>query len=96
MFPFSPREGTPAAKMPQLDRTLVKARAATLRAKGADRLRAHLDGWVGRKHEALVEQTGMARLPDFTEVRVNGGEAGHSQMFALVGHDGARLIGKAA
>ncbi len=37
-------------------------------------MRAHLDGWVGRKHEALVEQPGMARLPDFTEVRVVGGE----------------------
>jgi threonylcarbamoyladenosine tRNA methylthiotransferase MtaB len=96
VFPFSPREGTPAAKMPQLDRAIVKARAAALRAKGAERMRAHLDGWVGRKHEALVEQPGMARLPDFTEVRVTGGEAGRSQVFALVGHDGARLIGKAA
>jgi threonylcarbamoyladenosine tRNA methylthiotransferase MtaB len=96
VFPFSPREGTPAAKMPQLDRAVVKARAAALRVKGADRMRLHLDGWVGRKHEALVEQSGMARLPDFTEVRVAGGEAGRSQIFALLGHDGARLIGKAA
>jgi threonylcarbamoyladenosine tRNA methylthiotransferase MtaB len=96
VFPFSPREGTPAAKMPQLDRALVKARAALLREKGSERLRAHLDGWTGRTGEALIEQPGMARLPDFTEARISGGVAGQTMQLAFVGHDGARLIGRAA
>ena len=69
VFPFSPRVGTPAAKMPPVDRAVVKARAARLRAKGEDRLAAHLTRWVGRSAEALVEKDGFARLPDFTEVK---------------------------
>ncbi|HWA21615.1 MAG TPA: tRNA (N(6)-L-threonylcarbamoyladenosine(37)-C(2))-methylthiotransferase MtaB [Caulobacterales bacterium] len=70
VFPFSPREGTPAALMPQLDRALVKARAARLRDKGAIRLRTHLDGWVGKSADALIETDSFARLPDFTGVRI--------------------------
>jgi threonylcarbamoyladenosine tRNA methylthiotransferase MtaB len=67
-FPFSPREGTPAARMPQLDRRLVKARAARLREAGQAALVRHLERWVGREAEALVEREGFARLPDFTGV----------------------------
>ncbi|MGE0740797.1 MAG: tRNA (N(6)-L-threonylcarbamoyladenosine(37)-C(2))-methylthiotransferase MtaB [Hyphomonadaceae bacterium] len=65
-FPFSPREGTPAARMPQVDRRVVKERAAKLREVGAAALARHLDGWVGREADALVERDGFARLPDFT------------------------------
>ncbi len=68
-FPFSPRPGTPAARMPQVDRALVKARAARLRGAGAAALTQHLDAWVGREADALVERDGFARLPDFTSVR---------------------------
>jgi threonylcarbamoyladenosine tRNA methylthiotransferase MtaB len=69
-FPFSPRQGTPAARMPQLDRTLVKQRAARLRRAGAAALTRHLDAWVGREAVALIERDGFARLPDFTGVMV--------------------------
>jgi threonylcarbamoyladenosine tRNA methylthiotransferase MtaB len=69
-FPFSPREGTPAARMPQVDRRVVKERAARLREAGAAALRRHLDAWVGREEIALVEREGFARLPDFTPVRL--------------------------
>jgi threonylcarbamoyladenosine tRNA methylthiotransferase MtaB len=68
-FPFSPREGTPAARMPQVDRRVVKARAARLREAGAAALARHLDAWVGREAMALVERDGVARLADFTTVR---------------------------
>jgi threonylcarbamoyladenosine tRNA methylthiotransferase MtaB len=67
-FPFSPRAGTPAARMPQLDRALVKQRAARLREAGSAALTRHLDRWVGREADALVEREGFARLPDFTSV----------------------------
>jgi len=69
-FPFSPREGTPAARMPRLDRRVVKARAARLREAGAAAFTRHLDAWVGREAEAVVEREGFARLPDFTPVRL--------------------------
>jgi len=67
-FPFSPREGTPAARMPQVDRRVVKERAAKLREAGARALARHLDAWVGREAIALMEREGFARLPDFTGV----------------------------
>jgi threonylcarbamoyladenosine tRNA methylthiotransferase MtaB len=69
-FPFSPRAGTPAARMPQLERTVVKARAARLREAGTAALTRHLDAWVGCEAEALVEREGFARLADFTGVIV--------------------------
>ncbi|MBC7769183.1 MAG: tRNA (N(6)-L-threonylcarbamoyladenosine(37)-C(2))-methylthiotransferase MtaB [Phycisphaerales bacterium] len=70
-FPFSPRDGTPAARMPQVDRRIVKARAAHLREAGARALTRHLDAWVGREAIALLEREDFARLPDFTSVRLS-------------------------
>ncbi|MEQ1709482.1 MAG: tRNA (N(6)-L-threonylcarbamoyladenosine(37)-C(2))-methylthiotransferase MtaB, partial [Terricaulis sp.] len=65
-FPFSPRDGTPAARMPQVNRRVVKERAARLRQAGAAALDRHLSAWVGREAYALVEREGFARLADFT------------------------------
>lgn len=95
-FPFSPREGTPAARMPQVDRRLVKERAARLREAGSAALARHLDRWVGREADALVERDGFARLPDFTSVHIT--EPMHTQTARLrfTAHDGAHLIGAAA
>jgi threonylcarbamoyladenosine tRNA methylthiotransferase MtaB len=70
VFPFSPREGTPAARMPQLPRPLVKERAARLRAVGAAAMMRHLDRWVGQEAVALVEEDGSARLADFTRIKL--------------------------
>jgi threonylcarbamoyladenosine tRNA methylthiotransferase MtaB len=70
-FPFSPRVGTPAARMPQVDRRQVKERGARLRAAGAGALARHLDCWVGREASALLEREGFARLPDFTGVLIS-------------------------
>ena len=91
VFPFSPRPGTPAARMPQLPREVVKARAARLRAAGEAALARHLDRQAGREVEALVERSGVARAEDFTELRF-AGEAPDGQIVRLriTGHDGAR------
>ena len=93
-FPFSPREGTPAARMPQLDRALIKTRAAQLREIGAAALKRHLDAWVGRDETGIIERNGFARLPDFTPVHFDGGGEG-SQRLRFTGHDGQHLIGVA-
>jgi threonylcarbamoyladenosine tRNA methylthiotransferase MtaB len=94
-FPFSPREGTPAARMPQVDRRVVKERAARLREAGAAALTRHLQHWVGREETGVIERAGFARLPDFTPVLFDGATAG-LQRLRFSGHDGAHLIGAAA
>ena len=94
VFPFSPRPGTPAARMPQLERGLVKARAERLRAAGDAALARHLDRQVGRTVSALVEREGLARAEDFTEVSIDGAaEAGSIVLLKITGHDGKRASG---
>ncbi|MDX2233137.1 MAG: radical SAM protein, partial [Hyphomonadaceae bacterium] len=93
VFPFSARAQTPAARMPQLPREVVKARAARLRAKGEARLAEHLAGWVGRSAPALVETETTARLADFTAVKLEGGAPNERRLLRFVGHDGAALQG---
>jgi len=70
VFPFSPRPGTPAAKMPQLERREIKARAQRLREKGDQALRDHLRGFAGRELEILMEQPQRGRAPQFAEVNL--------------------------
>ncbi|HKP80278.1 MAG TPA: tRNA (N(6)-L-threonylcarbamoyladenosine(37)-C(2))-methylthiotransferase MtaB, partial [Phenylobacterium sp.] len=93
VFPFSPRPGTPAARMPAVKRQLVKARAARLRAAGEAGLARHLERQAGRTLSGLVERPGVARAEDFTEIAFTG-EAGVGQVAALrvTGHDGRRLL----
>jgi threonylcarbamoyladenosine tRNA methylthiotransferase MtaB len=94
VFPFSPRPGTPAARMPQLPKAVVKARAERLRAAGAAALARHLDRATGRTVTALVEREGLARAEDFTEIAFDGAaEAGSLVRLALTGHDGRRAHG---
>jgi threonylcarbamoyladenosine tRNA methylthiotransferase MtaB len=96
VFPFSPRPGTPAARMPALPRSVVKDRAARLRAAGEAALARHLDGQVGRLVEALVERPGVARAADFTEIAFEG-DAPEGRIVAMrvTGHDGRRALAKA-
>jgi len=95
VFPYSPRPGTPAAKMPQVARDVVKARAARLRLKGAERLAQRLDLHVGKTAMALVEAGNRARLPDFSPVRIEGAapEAGRPALFHLVSRTASELVG---
>ncbi|NBB49935.1 tRNA (N(6)-L-threonylcarbamoyladenosine(37)-C(2))-methylthiotransferase MtaB [Rhizobium sp. CRIBSB] len=91
VFPYSPRPGTPAARMPQLDRALVKARAAELRAT-ADRLQAiHLAAHVGTHQKLLVERNEMAHTEDFTLVAAPGMKAGSLVEVSIGGHTGRHL-----
>ncbi|AVO38004.1 tRNA (N(6)-L-threonylcarbamoyladenosine(37)-C(2))-methylthiotransferase MtaB [Pukyongiella litopenaei] len=69
VFPYSPRPGTPAARMPQVDGRAIRDRAARLRAAGAARVRAHLDAQVGKTHQVLMENPHMGRTAQFAEVR---------------------------
>jgi threonylcarbamoyladenosine tRNA methylthiotransferase MtaB len=93
VFPYSPRPGTPAARMPQVDRRAVKDRAARLRAAGEAALVRHLDRQVGRTVGALIEKPGLARAPDFTEIVFTGeAPAGQIAPMTITGHDGKRAL----
>jgi len=91
VFPFSPRPGTPAARMPRVDPAVVKVRAARLRVAGDAGFRRHLDRTVGRPIRALVEREGRARAEDFTEVAFQGQASPGTVICGVVtGHDGRR------
>ncbi len=92
VFPFSPRPDAPAARMPQVPREIARARAQTLREKGAARLAAHLDAQVGKRLRVLCERGGLGHAADFTETATPGLPAGAMLDLPIVGHDGRRLI----
>ncbi len=93
VFPFSPRPGTPAARMPQLIRAVIKPRAERLRNAGEAALVRHLERQVGRTIQGLVERDGLARAEDFTEAAFTG-EATPGEIIPLrvTGHDGGRIL----
>ncbi|MCY1128755.1 tRNA (N(6)-L-threonylcarbamoyladenosine(37)-C(2))-methylthiotransferase MtaB [Frigidibacter sp. RF13] len=68
VFPFSPRKGTPASRMPQVKGPEIRNRAARLRAAGEVALTRHLDNQIGQTHRVLTEGTRMGRTEQFTEV----------------------------
>ncbi len=69
VFPFSPRPGTPAARMPQVPRTVVRERAARLRAAGTASLARALAARVGSRAQILIEQPGFGRSEHYAPVR---------------------------
>lgn len=68
VFPYSPRPGTPAARMPQVHGPVIKDRAAQLRAAGNRQVAKHLTAQVGQTHNILMENPHMGRTAQFTEV----------------------------
>jgi threonylcarbamoyladenosine tRNA methylthiotransferase MtaB len=93
VFPFSPRPGTPAARMPQLDRRVVKERARRLRERGAEALRAHLDSEIGATRRVLTESNELGRTEQFTPVRLaTKAEAGKILDLTIAAHDGRQLL----
>ncbi|PYE88968.1 tRNA (N(6)-L-threonylcarbamoyladenosine(37)-C(2))-methylthiotransferase MtaB [Phyllobacterium leguminum] len=92
VFPFSPREGTPAARMPQVARQTVKERAARLRAEADRAYTAHLAKLDGTVQRILVEREGLGRTEGFTLVALDGGEPGSIIERRIAGHDGEKLI----
>jgi threonylcarbamoyladenosine tRNA methylthiotransferase MtaB len=93
VFPFSPRPGTPAAKMPQLPRALVKERAARLRHRGETVLTARLDAMRGQRHTVLAERGGIGRTPCFTPVEIGPVPHGTFLPVVITGRKGDRLTG---
>ena len=91
VFPFSARERTPAARMPQLPGNIVKARAAQLRAVGADAVTKHLLALKGTDVDVLVERDDIARGPTFAPVKLNRSFAGGSFVRARVVDADARF-----
>jgi threonylcarbamoyladenosine tRNA methylthiotransferase MtaB len=97
VFPYSARPGTPAARMPAVARSVVKARAERLRNAGAAGLGRHLQAQLGRTVRGLVERPGLARAEDFTEIAFDGeADAGAIVPLTVTGHDGIRAIGNLA
>lgn len=91
VFPYSPREGTPAARMPQVDRVLVKERAARLRATGLRLHQAHLDSMIGTQQSLLVENNGLAHTENFTLAAVPGLTPRTFVQAMITGHNGKHL-----
>ena len=92
VFPFSPRAGTPAVRMPQVSGRETKARAARLREQGKRTLAAYLQAQVGRNVELLMERDGLGRTPAFAEVTLDGPAATREFVLARVTRsDGSRL-----
>jgi threonylcarbamoyladenosine tRNA methylthiotransferase MtaB len=94
VFPFSPRPGTPAERMPQLDRREVKERADRLRNLGKNVLDAYLESCRGRRIEVLTEQGNLGRTPHFAELALDAPAApGRLLRAAVTGHEAGRLTG---
>jgi threonylcarbamoyladenosine tRNA methylthiotransferase MtaB len=95
VFPFSARKGTPAARMPQVARALVKERAARLREKGTDSLSRFLATQTGSEVEVLMERDGIGRTRQFAEVHLPSAAPSGALVRARIdGHDGRRLTGE--
>ena len=93
VFPFSPRPGTPAARMPPLPGDVIRGRARRLREKGEAALRKHLEGEVGRERRVLTEAGGIGRTEQFTPVKLSAPVArGLMLDLTVAGHDGRQLI----
>jgi len=96
VFPYSPRDGTPAARMPQLERRLIRERAARLREAGDAAVRRFLDGQVDTQQEILVEKADSGRSAHYATVRLAGASPGTVLSARAIGHDGQMLIAEVA
>jgi threonylcarbamoyladenosine tRNA methylthiotransferase MtaB len=93
IFPFSPRPNTPAARMPQLERELVKARAARLRLAAEERRNRWLDGLIGSRQTVLIENSEKGHNDGFAPVRIAGSKRGDLRTAYIAAREGDTLIG---
>nr|WP_274610729.1 tRNA (N(6)-L-threonylcarbamoyladenosine(37)-C(2))-methylthiotransferase MtaB [Rhodovulum imhoffii] len=92
VFPYSPRPGTPAARMPQVAGGTVRERAARLRAAGEAQVVRHLAAQIGKSHNILMESPRMGRTEQFAEVEFSTDRPEGKIVSAVIaGQDGARL-----
>ncbi len=97
VFPYSPRPGTPAARMPQVEGRTIKDRAARLRAAGDAAVARHLAAQVGRVHAVLMESPVMGRTEQFTEVTFADAQPeGQIVTARIVGFEGQQLVASPA
>jgi len=93
VFPYSPRQGTPAARMPQVDGRAIRDRAARLRAAGEARVAHHLEAQQGRSHRVLMESPRMGRTEQFAEVDFDSDRQEGAIVPAIIaGRRGNRLV----
>ena len=92
VFPYSPRPGTPAAKMPQVDGRVVKERAKGLRAAGEVALKRRLESEIGATRQVLIESATQGRTEHFVPMAIAGGMPGEVRSLRATSHDGARLL----
>ena len=92
IFPFSPRPTTPAARMPQVPRDVVKARAARLRHAAAERRSRWLDRLVGTTHTLLIEAPGKGHTDNFAPVAVEGATRGQLVDARITGRTTDHLV----
>ena len=92
VFPYSPREGTPAARMPQVSTALIKERATRLRRAGEAALRRRLETEIGTTREVLIESATLGRTEHYLPVAIKGEMPGALRRLAIAGHDGGRLV----
>ncbi|RUT30413.1 tRNA (N(6)-L-threonylcarbamoyladenosine(37)-C(2))-methylthiotransferase MtaB [Arsenicitalea aurantiaca] len=95
VFPYSPRSGTPAARMPQVDRGVAKARAARLREAGETQFRALCESRLGAIESVLVEREGLGRTEQFVPVTLSGAEPGRIVRTRITGLAPDGLVGEA-
>jgi threonylcarbamoyladenosine tRNA methylthiotransferase MtaB len=93
VFPYSPRPGTPAARMPQVQGSAIKARAKRLRATGEAALQRRLASEIGFTRQVLIESTTQGRTEHFFPGAIAGEVPGVVRALVMAGHDGARLTG---
>jgi threonylcarbamoyladenosine tRNA methylthiotransferase MtaB len=92
VFPYSPRPGTPAARMPQVDGRVIKERAKRLRDTGDAALRRRLEAEIGATRSVLIESATQGRTEHFVPAAIAGGVMGEVRTMTITGHDGARLL----
>ena len=94
VFPYSPRPGTPAARMPQVDGRVIKTRAAALRQAGEAAVQRHLAAQVGHLHQVLMENPNMGRTEQFAEVAFTAPQPeGAIVETTITGVQGHQLLG---
>src|SRR5712672_2789697 len=91
VFPYSPRPGTPAARMPQVSGEVIKQRAKRLRATGEAALQRRLAFEIGATRQVLIESATQGRTEHFMPVAIAGETPGAVRTLAIAGHDGALL-----
>ena len=91
VFPYSPRPGTPAARMPQVAGPAIKERAKRLRAAGEAALRKRLQAEVGKTRQVLIESEAQGRTEHYLPVAIAGERVGSLVSRKITGSDGERL-----